>query len=588
MPLGDITIINTILGFFIMKYCYLILLLSIIINCENIKDDDEESTTDEDTAASSTTTSSTVDDCSSTLSYPVGINIGINRYWSSQVIFVDAFKASSMWIPNISDSTHPSYNSVWDTDVDIPLDARGYPLEIPYTPTSGEWAGVPQRVSSVIWGGMEGHFPTGTYTLIFEGTGRMTVGNWSGQRNEFVNGGTYQVEVVSANEGIIFELYESSAADPVRNIRFILPGYEDTYSEQPFYPRYIEGLQIFQVIRATLTIGMLGYYECDNGVDDTSADCVMTWGNRAKTDYARYSTLQGIPYKLLIDLINKTKADMWVNVMHAADDDYIRNFASLIKERLASDRKIYLELANETWNLESNNFPQTYYYRNKGLAAGLDTDAKEAGRKYFMKRQFETYAIFDEVFGDQSTRIITVLGTQFGVDWEHQRRIANISDSTVNPNGIRPDVFAIGAYFGGHINESGADPATITVDGVLDLTEHELTDMLVPRLQSVKTLTEANGMELIAYEGGTHIVDYDNLWGDHQTKLRDANRHDRMSEIFNDFLDIWERENPGKLLMLHDYVSYPQGGSFFGLLEWTDQDIADAPKYRTVKERICP
>lgn len=570
------------------KYYY-ILLFFILWSCHSCKSKDETDTENpaaQTTTKHTTTTTTSASSCQSTLSYQVGINLSNNRYWSSQIIYVDAFKSSSMWVPNIADSSHPSYSTVWNTGVEIPLGTNGYPLEIPYTPTSGEWAGVGQRATKVIWGGIDGHYPTGTYTLILEGTGRLRVGNWS-TNTEITNSGTHKIEITAANEGIILDLLESDAADPIRNIRFILPDYEDSYKGELLYPPFIEGLQIFNVIRAHATMGIMGYYGCDNDVDDMSADCVMTWENRAKTEYSTYATPQGIPYEIYIDIINKTNADIWVNVVHAADDNFIRNFATLIKERLHTNKKIYLELANETWNAEPTNFPQTYYFRAKGLELGLDTDATAAGRKYFVKRSIEMWAIFEEVFSDQSNRLYKVLPTQFGNDWEDASRINLLSDTAINPNGVQPDYFAGGSYFGGHF-DSSVDPATISVDEVLSATEAEL-DLLRTRIQTTKNLAEANGMNLISYEGGQHLVNYDGSWGDYWTKLRDANRNNRMGELYNLFFDIWEDENPGQLLMLHDYVSYPmRNGGYFGVKEWVDQDITDTPKYRAIKERVCP
>ena len=58
---------------------------------------------------------------------PIGINLAGIADWSEKfTVFTDAFKQSRLWTPNADGS------GAWDSGVDIPLDAQGYPLEIPF------------------------------------------------------------------------------------------------------------------------------------------------------------------------------------------------------------------------------------------------------------------------------------------------------------------------------------------------------------------------------------------------------------------------------------------------------------------------
>lgn len=43
------------------------------------------------------------------------------------------------------------------------------------------------------------------------------------------------------------------------------------------------------------------------------------------------------------------KKDIWINIPHAADDEYVTNLAKLIKDKLDPSLKVYVEYSNEVW-----------------------------------------------------------------------------------------------------------------------------------------------------------------------------------------------------------------------------------------------
>ena len=50
---------------------------------------------------------------------------------------------------------------------------------------------------------------------------------------------------------------------------------------------------------------------------------------------------EGVSLEYMVELSNVLEADMWYCIPHAADDDYVRKAAELIKEKLHPDRKLY-------------------------------------------------------------------------------------------------------------------------------------------------------------------------------------------------------------------------------------------------------
>ena len=71
------------------------------------------------------------------------------------------------------------------------------------------------------------------------------------------------------------------------------------------------------------------------------------WGNSYITPEERW---RGLPYEVIVALINKTKANVWVNIPHNATIDYVTEISQFFKENLNEDSKIFLELSNEVWN----------------------------------------------------------------------------------------------------------------------------------------------------------------------------------------------------------------------------------------------
>ncbi len=66
--------------------------------------------------------------------------------------------------------------------------------------------------------------------------------------------------------------------------------------------------------------------------------------------YYTQSADRGIAIEYAIDLANTLKTDAWFCMPHKASDEYIREFAKMVKERLDPSLKSYVEYSNEIWN----------------------------------------------------------------------------------------------------------------------------------------------------------------------------------------------------------------------------------------------
>ena len=71
------------------------------------------------------------------------------------------------------------------------------------------------------------------------------------------------------------------------------------------------------------------------------------WGTSYITPEEKW---RGLPYEVIVALINKTKSNVWVNIPHNASIHYVSDMANYFKNNLNKDSKIFLELSNEVWN----------------------------------------------------------------------------------------------------------------------------------------------------------------------------------------------------------------------------------------------
>lgn len=63
----------------------------------------------------------------------------------------------------------------------------------------------------------------------------------------------------------------------------------------------------------------------------------------------------GVALEYIISLCNELDAAPWINVPHLADDDYVTKLATMLRDKLRPDVKVYVEHSNEAWNAA---FPQ--------------------------------------------------------------------------------------------------------------------------------------------------------------------------------------------------------------------------------------
>ncbi|PID34093.1 MAG: hypothetical protein CR976_02095, partial [Thiotrichales bacterium] len=280
---------------------------------------------------------------------------------------------------------------------------------------------------------------------------------------------------------------------------------------------------------------------------------------------------RGAPLEIQVELANRMQADGWFNLPHAADDEYVRNFATYVRDNLDPGLKAYVEYTNEVWN---TSFSHSEYTQKKGIEAGHSINSVEAGFQYYVQRSGEVFAIWEEVFGGRD-RFVRVLGS-----WDTR---PDISKKLLGRyEGYKyADALAIAPYFGG--NTKGYRESA-TVDEIFALTEGpDSFRSLHEVLEHIRTQAEIArqfGVKLIAYEGGQGLVD----WVTREPEQHPnplffaANRDPRMGPLYTQLLQGW-KDAGGDLFVMFSSPRTCQWFGCWGLKEHIRQPRADAPKY---------
>jgi len=497
-------------------------------------------------------------------SSPLGINVSSADYWSSQLMFVDAFKQSGDWVTQnekwVDDGANP-----WDSGVidQIPQDADGYPLSLPAVGIPGTEG--PQVVATALFRSIDGQHPTGTFICLYDGSGSLEFELDASVISAAP--GRIEVDVTGNGDGVLVRIVQSQPGDHVRNIRFIMPGFEATYASEPFHPQFLEWMKEFKVLRFM-------------DLQKTIGSPNQAWAERTTTTHHTQTRAEGVAVEYLVDLANALQADAWFCVPHLADDDWVTQLATLVRDRLDPGLRVYVEYSNEIWN---DSFPQGSYVEQKGLDLGLSGSPFEARLRYQAQRSLEIFGIFESVFGGAS-RLVRVLASQAANTW--------VSTTILDWNDAhrQADALAIAPYFGGYLGDPATQDSVAgwTVEQLLDACETEITGRIDTRMTDQAAVAVGLGVDLIAYEGGQHLVGYAGAENnDDLNALFDAaNSHPRMRTLYALYHDQW-RARGGRMFVPYTSIEKDSKWGRWGFAQYQDQDPTTAPKYLALMEFIA-
>ncbi len=548
----------------------------------------------------------------------LGINLADPQSYQPDFLFVDAGLKMRKWIP------HSCSTYTWDNGKTIKVDAKGWVTSVPADTCPG----------AVILDGPG--TPLGTYVLIWEGEGTLSAqlgpaGGLKCASSECRQTGDGGLQVRSRGIGphkATFELktQETTITDlrilafnpgkPIRNISVIVPGGLTGSSKtnlnytswcrtargptdtkiplatpgpgetcidfaEVYWNRYRDPLNRIQnpaVLLHPVTLAELQNFRLLRAMDwmRTNESQVSSWSQR--THYQQQNqveSLHGVALEYLVALANVAGADLWVNVPHRADNNYVTHLAGFLRDNLHPALKVYAEYSNELWN---DAFAQTGWVRDEGVRRQLAPSPWEARARCHSERAVEIADLFRSEFSGQTGRLVNVLAGQ-AANPDVGREMLSWHDAK-----LHFDAYAIAPYFGYAL---GGDPDVVNFSSnqvFANLSDKALPETRTWVANSVAMLKrfEPLRIRLIAYEAGPHLAGVGSLLdNDKMTQLfTSANRDERMGETLAGYLSMLKNEGMSEVCYFNFMGSFGKFGSW-GARE-TEADNR-APKWLAMK-----
>lgn len=522
----------------------------------------------------------------------LGINLSELRDYQPQMPFIDIMKTAREWTGHL-----PGQWGGWDED-DLraadALDADGWLRRVP--PEL-------ERVSAILMADLEEDTGAvaGNYRLTHDGQGRIELrGRVGGTRRQGRNTLWFSY---SPGPGIVeISISQTDPDDPIRNIEIVhernIAAHEAGEIFNPDWLARMDGMALFRF---------------------------MTWANINYTTLAQWQdrphvsnytwTRDGVPLEIMIRLANETGAEPWISLPHRADDEFFAEAAALIREQLDPDLRAWIELSNETWNWSFNQAQDAIRFAEDRWGD------RNQWQQWYAMRAAQMVQIFDQVFDGQEDRLVRVLATHTGWLGLEEQLLAPLWQAESPDNPSPPELFdayAITGYFSallgydekidftrGWVEDARA---TARADGqarglggqaLEDHIRQMSHDILRPRLieemrdgrhsgdkrDTIQTYLNETlpyhlgvaqdwGLDLVAYEGGTHLVGVGAHMRDEVLAdlFIDVNYSDGMGALYTDLLQGWFAAGGGQFVHYSDVRRPSIWGSFGALRHLTDHN----------------
>ena len=477
----------------------------------------------------------------------LGTNLDAIVDWGTTLPFTDLFKTSRPWISGNSATWQ------WDDGRPLDLDEHGWVRSL-----------LPNQIARTIMlvDDTTMRVGSGRWVVRHDGVGTLQYSGSASRIDAESAPGREVVQVnASTNGGLFLFITATDPANPLRNIR-VIPEAVDLAAQAGspvplFASAFLARLEPYRLLR------FMDWAR-------TNETSIAAWDDRPLPTDARWSLEVGVPLEVMIDLANETGAEPWFCLPHLADEAFMTEMAALIDERLAPDRRVWIEHSNEVWN---GIFQQAWHAQAQGLAQGLSTNPWQAGWFWHSRRSVTMFARFSEVFaagakGGAPRPLCRVMGGFVTVPWGNEQALAFEDAHLVT------DVLAIAPYFGGEMgsNEQVAATRQMTVPQLIEALRTTELPAVLDLVSQNRDLAHSFGVGLVAYEGGHHLASpqlpaSDPVHGLFHAAARSA----EMGGLYSEYLAAWETATGGQT-----FVNFTHCGRFsqwgcWSVLEWITQ-----------------
>lgn len=417
----------------------------------------------------------------------IGMNLSNPIYYSTEDPFIDRMKTTATW--------NVQYPSNATTKGTLQLDANGYPVAMP--------AGALDMIIGV---GLD-PMSAGTdhqYVLTWSGTGTMSVSG------KVVSSKPGEIVFNQTSDSNRVAILSTDPNDPIHDIHLVRADQVSLFEQgEIFNPAFLASSSQWSVLRT------MDWTRTNNST-------VTSWDQRTTTQSLSWSTGAGVPIEVMVALANKTHTDLWLNIPAHANDDYVRQELSYVRDHLASGLKVDIEYSNEVWNWS---FQQAGYAQSQANALWGNGSTVQGGNEiYYGYRSAQIASIADSVFGnDAATRVVNVLSTFTNYEGMEQHIFDGVARAGVGSVSSLFQNYAVTSYFG-FSTGNAQDRATIlswarSGSAGLDAAFHELeyggalsSNLSLNHMVAIyayqEKVAQAHGLNLVAYEGGFSAYAY--------------------------------------------------------------------------------
>lgn len=406
-----------------------------------------------------------------------------------------------------------------------------------------------------------GSYNLGTYVCTWEGEADVHF-EWDA-KTVLSEDNRIEFEINSTStSGFVMIVENVNPDDYIKNIKIYEKKYEDIIDKEIFYPEYLEKLKQFNTLR---------FMEWGR-INKTN---VVNWEDRIHGKWYNQASEQGVALEYMVKISNLTNTNPWICVPTRASDDYVRNMAKYIKDNLNSNLNLYIEYSNEAWNWS---FGQAIYMHQEFSRLGLEKPSGlyQDRLLYYSYRSKQIFDIFEEVYGG-TDRFVRTIGGQNA--WKTMAyEVLKYQD-----NYKSFDAVAVAPYFTADkvfTNDYRLDhPEDPTVDEIIQVCKDDLYKS-INGMKGHKDLVDEYGLDLLAYEGGHHLVIFnaDNWTKEMSDKFLEAAFNQEMESIYKDYLDAWKDAGGGL------FVHYKLIDGRWGLFK--NMEDESSSKYNAVKNFI--
>jgi Ca2+-binding RTX toxin-like protein len=532
----------------------------------------------------------------------LGTNLAGVAQYSSQDPFINYFSVARTWLTQ----DNASLTNSWDTGEQALLDTdeNGWVRSLP---TSGSRPAFRQAGTLILPYGEAAR--QGKYVVIYDGEGTLEFG-LGGQkvdaesqpgRDVFKLIPLSPTDTLADQQPVVLQISQTDPNKTGNYIRNIRVYHEDDLPlvelGLKFRPEFLQNLGEF---------GSLRFMDWMNTNDTTQKE----WVDRPRVSDYTYMRQDSVPVEVMVELANQTGTNPWFTLPHQASDDYIRQFATYVRDHLNPGLVAYAEYSNEVWN---GAFKQHHWAQEQGRRLGLAPNGNEffAYMEFYGIRAAQMADIWRDVFRQKpgAPGLKTVFATQSaGISLEN----VGLEAPTWVARGNRPpkesfDVYSIAPYWGNEFGdprfqstirqwaregEAGLVKAFTQLRSGGLLLDPENPDPLGRSLAQARNeiayhrrVATENGLELTTYEGGAHTVGYYGVQDDEVITefLIRLNRDPRMGQLYTQHLNDWRSLGGDLFSNFYDVGTATKFGSWGAKERWNQ---TDAPKFDALQNFI--